>query len=281
MAVATGTAKYVVCYRALNGRSGHRYSAGVVGRIVTSDLIHWSWYMPFGLLTPASWVAMFTQRYMHEYGATSARPRAGRDLDAQPRRHQPARVLLPAAAHDARTTRRRVDRRAAPALRLLPGERRRLRAADRTTPERARDLQQKPALIRGVAQAAGADQEAMTSFYRPSICVPPGDGPRREAGLRADPGLAPDDVDAAIIYDAFTLDRALAARVVRLLQAAARRRTSSGTATLDARRPAADQHPRRPAQRGLHPRHERRERGRAADPRHVASTSRRRTTTCW
>ena len=48
MAVATGSANYVVCYRDLNGRSGQRYSEGVSGDIVTSDLIHWSWYMPCG-----------------------------------------------------------------------------------------------------------------------------------------------------------------------------------------------------------------------------------------
>ena len=41
MAVATGAAKYVVGYRALNGRSGQRYSMGVSGDIVTSDLVHW------------------------------------------------------------------------------------------------------------------------------------------------------------------------------------------------------------------------------------------------
>ncbi len=71
MAVATGAAKYVVGYRALNGRSGQRYSEGVSGDIVTSDLVHWGYYMPFGLLTPASWVAMFTQRYMHDTGCKS------------------------------------------------------------------------------------------------------------------------------------------------------------------------------------------------------------------
>ena len=71
MAIATGTCDYVVAYRALNGRSGQRYSQGVSGDIVTSDLIHWSWYMPSGLMTPASWVAMFTQRYMYETGCTS------------------------------------------------------------------------------------------------------------------------------------------------------------------------------------------------------------------
>ena len=46
MAVATGMAQTVVCYRGLNGRSGHRFSEGVSGAITTSDAIHWGWYMP-------------------------------------------------------------------------------------------------------------------------------------------------------------------------------------------------------------------------------------------
>ena len=71
MAVATGSAKYVVVYRDLNGRSGQRYSEGVGSGPTTSDLIHWSWYMPWGLMTPASWVAMFATRYMHETGTKS------------------------------------------------------------------------------------------------------------------------------------------------------------------------------------------------------------------
>ena len=70
MAVATGMAECVVVYRALNGRSGHRLSGGVSGEITTADAIHWGWYMPYGLLTPASWVAMFTQRWMHLTGIT-------------------------------------------------------------------------------------------------------------------------------------------------------------------------------------------------------------------
>ena len=71
MAVATGSAKYVCVYRDLNGRSGQRYSEGVGDGPTTSDLVHWSWYMPWGLMTPASWVAMFTTRYMHQSGAKS------------------------------------------------------------------------------------------------------------------------------------------------------------------------------------------------------------------
>ena len=64
MAVATGMAECVAVFRALNGRSGHRFSAGVSEGVMTADIIHWGWYMPYGLLTPASWVAMFTQRWM-------------------------------------------------------------------------------------------------------------------------------------------------------------------------------------------------------------------------
>ena len=37
----------------------------------TAESAHFAWYAPFGLLTPAQWVAMFATRYMHEYGATS------------------------------------------------------------------------------------------------------------------------------------------------------------------------------------------------------------------
>ncbi len=72
MAVASGAAEVVVVYRAINGRSGHRYSEGVSGDILTADAIHWGWYTPFGLLTPASWVAMHTQRYFGDHRVNPA-----------------------------------------------------------------------------------------------------------------------------------------------------------------------------------------------------------------
>src|SRR3954453_37158 len=72
LAVHAGGADYVVCYRAFNERSGHRFGAGVQGRapVANAEQAHFAWYAPFGLLTPAQWVAMFGTRYMHEYGAT-------------------------------------------------------------------------------------------------------------------------------------------------------------------------------------------------------------------
>src|SRR5438874_10958895 len=73
MAVATGVAQVVVCYRALNGRSWSRFGAGVQRRpaVANADGVHYGWLTPFGLLTPAQWVAMFARRYMHVYGVTS------------------------------------------------------------------------------------------------------------------------------------------------------------------------------------------------------------------
>ena len=46
MAVATGMAECVAVFRALNGRSGHRFSDGVSGALMTAEAIHWGWDMP-------------------------------------------------------------------------------------------------------------------------------------------------------------------------------------------------------------------------------------------
>ncbi|MBW2393190.1 MAG: lipid-transfer protein [Deltaproteobacteria bacterium] len=202
MAVATGAAKYVVAYRALNGRSGQRYSEGVSGDIVTTDLIHWSWYMPWGLLTPASWVAMFTQRYMHDFGA---KPEDLAEVAIATRDHA---VNNPAAFFHKRplTLDEYMDARwICEPLRLYDccQETDGGCAVVITTPERAKDLAQPAALIRGVAQASGDDQEQMTSFYRPQISnIPEMELVAKQMYAMA--GLGPDDIDAAIIYDAFS-----------------------------------------------------------------------------
>ena len=202
MAIATGTCDYVVAYRALNGRSGQRYSQGISGGIVTADLIHWSWYMPWGLLTPASWVAMFTQRYMHQYGARAE------DL---------AEVALTMRSHavnnpDAFFYQRPLTmdeymeaRWICEPLRLYDccQETDGGCAVVITSRERARDLLHPGALIRGVACAAAADQEQMTSFYRDDISYLPEMNQVAEQVYHQS-GLGPEDIDAAVIYDAFS-----------------------------------------------------------------------------
>ena len=70
MAVDSGVADYVLVYRAFNERSWHRFGTGVQGRHQSPEAfdVSFSWSSPFGLLTPASWVAMYATRYMHQYG---------------------------------------------------------------------------------------------------------------------------------------------------------------------------------------------------------------------
>ena len=74
MAVATGVAEVVVCYRGFNERSGQRFGQvqnWAAAQVNTNGLDN-SWTYPHGLSTPAATVAMQARRYMHEYGATSA-----------------------------------------------------------------------------------------------------------------------------------------------------------------------------------------------------------------
>ena len=73
MAVATGVADVVVCYRAFNERSGRGSgrSTPVWCSRPTSSGIDNGWHYPMGLATPAAMVAMVARGYMHDYGATS------------------------------------------------------------------------------------------------------------------------------------------------------------------------------------------------------------------
>ena len=202
LAIASGTAETVLCYRALNGRSGHRFSAGVSGEITTSDAIHWGWYMPYGLLTPASWVAMFARRWMHLTGVTKDAlyevAKASRDYAA----------ANPAAFFYGQTFERAeydAQRMISTPLQLYDccQESDGGSAVLVTTPERARDLRQPGVAVRGVAQCAARDQEQMTSFYRREFAASP-EMERAAADAYATSGLGPEDIDAAVIYDAFT-----------------------------------------------------------------------------
>ncbi|TNF33650.1 MAG: lipid-transfer protein [Gammaproteobacteria bacterium] len=202
MAIASGAAEVVVCYRALNGRSGHRFSSGVSGAITTADALHWGWYTPYGLLTPASWVAMYTQRYMHITGATKD---SLFEVAWTTRNHA---ATNPAAFFYGKTFDRAeydAQKKIVDPLSLYDC----CQESDGgscvilTTPERARDLKQPGVLVKGVGQAAAANMESMTSFYRPEIAaIPSMDLAAQQAYAQS--GLTPDDIDAAIIYDAFS-----------------------------------------------------------------------------
>lgn len=204
MAVATGVAGVVVCYRAMNERSAYRFGSGVQNLVPmpTTESAHYAWYSPFGLLTPASWVAMFARRYMHEYGATSED--FGR-IAVVGRKHaanNPAAWFYqrPITLEEHQASRFIVD-----PLRLLDccQESDGAVALVVTSAERARDLRQKPALVTAAAQGSADGQQMMTSYYRRDITGLPEMGVvARE--LFASSGLGPSDLQAAILYDHFS-----------------------------------------------------------------------------
>ena len=202
MAVATGMAEVVVCYRAFNERSGRRFGTGRGEWEPTAEGVGFGWYTPYGFMTPAAWVAMFAARYMHDYGVTSA------DLgqvSVTARAHaatNPAAHFFqrPITIEDHQASRWIVE-----PLRLLDccQETDGGQALVVTTAERARDLPNPPAVIVGAAQGSGDLQEQMTSFERDDLTGLP------EMGLVArqlwsQAGIGPDDVQTAVIYDHFT-----------------------------------------------------------------------------
>lgn len=198
MAVTTGVAEVVVCYRAFNERSGFRF--GRTDRY--SPELEYGWYFPFGLVTPAAWVAMFAQRYMYEFGATSED--FGR-VSVADRRHAATNPKAwfydkPITLEEHQSSRWIVE-----PLRLLDC----CQESDGgvaivvTSVERARDLRHKPAAIEAAAQGSSWDQESMTSYYRDEINGLP------EMGLVGrqlweQSGLSPDDIQTAVLYDHFT-----------------------------------------------------------------------------
>ncbi|MFE5793560.1 lipid-transfer protein [Streptomyces sp. NPDC056503] len=202
LAVASGVAEVVVCYRAFNERSGRRFGSGVQQREPSAEGAALGWQLPFGLLTPASWVAMAAQRYLHTYGLA---PEVFGHVAVTDRRYaanNPAAYFhgkpITLADHAA-------SRWIAEPLRLLDccQETDGGQAIVVTTAERARDLRHPPAVVLAAAQGAGRKQEAMTSFYRDGLTGLP------EMGVVArqlwqTSGLRPADIDVGILYDHFT-----------------------------------------------------------------------------
>ncbi|MGW2794589.1 lipid-transfer protein [Streptomyces sp. NPDC001251] len=202
LAVATGVAEVVVCYRAFNERSGRRFGSGVQHREPSAEGAALGWSLPFGLLTPASWVAMAAQRYLHTYQLT---PEAFGHVAVTGRRHaanNPAAYFhgKPITLADHAASRWIVE-----PLRLLDccQETDGGQAIVVTTVERARDLRQHPAVITAAAQGAGRRQEAMTSFYRDELASLPEMGVVARQLWRTS-GLTPGEIDVAILYDHFT-----------------------------------------------------------------------------
>lgn len=157
---------------------------------------------PYGLLTPAQQEAFLAKLYMHKYGATSADFGQISVLSRKHAANNPKAWFYerPITIEDHQNSRMIAD-----PIRLLDccQESDGGQALVIVSAERARDLPHKPVVISGAAQGVGPQQISMSSYYRDDIdSMPEVELVARQLWDQA--GIGPDDIDAAILYDAFT-----------------------------------------------------------------------------
>ena len=206
-AIDSGAADVVVVYRAVRARSGSsRFGAPKTSPSPTSGhsgTTAMQWCMPYGVLTPASWMALNATRYMHAYGVASED--FGRAV-VQLRAYAEANPAVwgykrPMSLADHQASRWIAE----PCIRLLDccQETDGSVALIITSRERAGDLAEVPVMI-GAATTAGLfEQEIASDHYRPDLSVMEGSvalGKR----LFDRSGFRRDEIDAAMIYDAFS-----------------------------------------------------------------------------
>ena len=196
MAIATGQASVVVCWRARNRGSGLRPWATTSFRAGGAH----QWSAPFGCVRPVDQIAMITRRHMHEYGTTSrqlgavavaCRKHAGRNPAAQKRApmtlddHEKSRwVSEPLRLFDCC-----LETDGALAVVLVSAE-------------RARDARHRPAFVLAGSQATGPEHVVMTNYHTPRFLQTPSTYAARDLFRAA--GVSPSDIDCAEFYDAFT-----------------------------------------------------------------------------
>lgn len=206
MAIASGVCDVAVAYRAMNERSNYRFGDGAMAQKLEGPSFlavdYTNWYLPYGLQTPAAFLAINARRYMHEYGATSedfGRVSVSmRDFAAT----NPAAYFYkrPISLQD-----HQQSRWVAEPLRLLDccQESDGAVAVVLTSAARARNLRQKPAYVRAAAQGATARTRIMTGYDQVDI----NDLSEKRLvarSLYAMADLGPQDIQTAVLYDHFS-----------------------------------------------------------------------------
>ncbi|MDF1602239.1 lipid-transfer protein [Nocardioides sp. YIM 152315] len=206
-AILSGQARHVVVYRALNGRSGRRLGQGVpAAAAVGGGSGYLELFSPWGMTSPGQFFAMLARRHMEEFGLTD---RTLAEIAMVCRRRANAN---PAAMMHGRTM--SLDdylesRMIASPLRMFDFclETDGAAAVVVTSSPRARDLKQRPALIRSVAQSTGSSRLGPGQMYPVLMGQSLTDLASRRAAdrLYERAGLSPADVDVAQLYDCFTI----------------------------------------------------------------------------
>ncbi|TJY58933.1 lipid-transfer protein [Sinimarinibacterium sp. CAU 1509] len=204
--VNAGLCNNVLIWRAMNERSQYRFGQnpnnmqGYTGGHGTGSLL---WCIPYGAMTPASWGALQGARYMHTYGISN------RDLGYLAVQQRAYAATNPKAWFYERPITLEDHQNSKwiqePWLRLLDC----CQESDGgvailvTSLERARDLKQPPVKIVGACQSIPYNVEVISNYYHDDLTIMPeawGTAKR----LYAQTGMKPTDMQAAMIYDAFS-----------------------------------------------------------------------------
>ena len=206
-AVASGAASVVVVYRAVRARSGAtRFGGAKTAASPTSahsGSTAMQWCMPYGVLTPASWMALNVTRYMHQYGVSSVDfGRAVVQLRAYAETNPAAwGYERPMTLEDHQSSRWIAE----PGIRMFDccQETDGAVALVITARDRAADLPRPPVGIAAAATAGLFEQEIASDHYRPDLSVMDGSVALAQR-LFERSGIRRDEIDAAMIYDAFS-----------------------------------------------------------------------------
>ena len=204
-AVSAGAADVVVAYRAIKARSGARFGrAEVSGRPSSSHsgTTAAQWCSPYGVLTPASWMAFNATRYMHASGARSEDfGRAVVQMRAYAARNPDAHFYgRPITLEDHQASRWIAE----PCIRLFDccQETDGSVALVVTRTDRAADTSA-PVTIAAAASAGIFEEEIASNHYRPDLAVMDS-SVALGAQLFDRAGISREEVDVAMIYDAFS-----------------------------------------------------------------------------
>jgi len=197
-AIEAGLARNVLCFRAMNGRSGFRLGGG---RDLNSRGIT-QYTAPFGWITYPQAMAMWCRRHMIKYGTTSEQlGTIAVTFRRNAQLNDRAMMRTPITLADHQASRMIVD-----PFHLLDIclESDGACATLVTSAERAKDLRHKPVYIMGAAYGGGPNQgdDLFDAIRWP-------DHAHNYAKYIADDlwssaGVGPNDIDVAEIYDCFT-----------------------------------------------------------------------------
>ncbi|MCI0778336.1 MAG: lipid-transfer protein [Chloroflexi bacterium] len=198
-AVVSGMADVVITFRSLNERSERRFGESSAG----GGMTHWRQYtLPHGLVTPAQWVAIFGQRYLHEYGYDTTEFGHVSVLTRKHAATNPHAMMYerPITLEDHQNSRWITE-----PLRLLDCclDTDGACAAIVVSAEKAKQLKSAPAYIAAAAQGTGSRSEMMTSYQRESLARLE-ESEATAAVIYPLAELEPKDIDVAEIYDPFT-----------------------------------------------------------------------------